>query len=246
MPNKFKQRSTQREWLDAPGIPTKLLEQNLRELDFLNRLLGGHAISVVGLQRLMTDNSRLYHLVDLGCGSGDVLKYTARWARKNGYLLKYTGVDQNPDAIAYLKRHCRKYAEIDGVVSDYKQFLNRKQPIDIIHCSLFCHHVPDPELVELLRRMNTLARVGFVINDLQRNPLAYYGAKFITWVLNGSSLSKNDGPISVLRGFRRKELERLLQKAGVENYAVHRKWGFRYLVIAGRELATGEGTKYCE
>jgi SAM-dependent methyltransferase len=241
MPNKFKQRSTLSEWLDTTGIPAELLEQNLRELDFLNRSFGGHSISLEGLKMLATDKNRLYRLVDLGCGSGDVLKYIARWARKNGYLLQHTGVDQNPDAIEYLKKHCRKYPEIEGVLSGYKAFLEKNKPVDLIHCSLFCHHLKDDELLWLFRKMNAVAQLGFIINDLQRNPFAYYGAKLMTRLLNGSPLSKNDGPISVLRGFKRDELDLLLKQAGVKRYVIHRRPGFRFLIVAGRAFETGNG-----
>jgi hypothetical protein len=167
----------------------------------------------------------------------------ARWARKNGYLLKHTGVDQNPGAIKYLKKHCGKYPEIDGIVSDYKAFLQEDKPVDIIHCSLFCHHLKDEELLGLFRKMNAVAQSGFIVNDLQRNPFAYYGAKLMTRLLNGSPLSKNDGPISVLRGFKRHELDLLLKKAGVKKYVIRRRPGFRFLIVAGRALEAGNGNK---
>jgi hypothetical protein len=96
---------------------------------------------------------------------------------------------------------------------------------------LFCHHLNDEELVKLFRDFNQYAKSGFVINDLQRNRLVYSGVWLITRILNGSSLSKNDGPISVLRAFKRVELNYLLKKAQVKNYSIKRKWAFRFLVV---------------
>jgi hypothetical protein len=75
------------------------------------------------------------------------------------------------------------------------------------------------------------SKIGFVINDLQRNWLAYYGVQMITHLLNGSALSKSDGPVSILRAFKLKELKTLLQKAQIKNYSINWKWAFRYLVI---------------
>lgn len=243
MADKFKQRSTQSEWLDRPGIPQKLLEQNLRELDFLNRWFGGHQISLAGLKKLATDKSRLYRLADLGCGSGDLLKYLAKWARKNGLLLKHTGIDKNPGAIAYLKKHCSGFPEIEGMVCDYKDFLNGKQPVDIIHASLFCHHLSDNELVGFFRQTNAVAKMGFIVSDLQRNRFAYYGARLLTVLLNGSKLSKNDGPLSVLRAFKQSELELLLKEAGVKNYQIQRRGFFRFLIVGGQNFNLQNGSK---
>jgi hypothetical protein len=42
---------------------------------------------------------------------------------------------------------------------------------------------------------------------------------------------KNDAPLSVLRGFKKKELEEVLKKAGITDYSIHWKWAFRWLII---------------
>ncbi len=233
MSSKFKYRSKQGELLDAAGIPTNALEKNLRELDFLNRTSGGHLASLSGIKKLLNgkrSKNDVYHITDLGCGSGDALKQMAKWARKNRIRFQLTGVDKKPQVIRYMKLHCRKYPEIQGIASDYKDFLNRIQKTDIIHCALFCHHLSDDEIVSLLKKMKEIASVGFIINDLQRNPLAYFSAKIMTGALNGTYLSKHDGPVSVLRGFKQNELEKLLKKAGIEKYAIYRKPFFRFLV----------------
>jgi hypothetical protein len=100
-----------------------------------------------------------------------------------------------------------------------------------MHCSLFCHHLKDRELVELFEYMKA-APIGFVINDLHRHWLAYYSIKFLTRILNGSVLVKNDAPISVLRGFKKVELVRLLEEAGVKNFEIKWKWAFRFMVLS--------------
>ena len=227
----FKDRSEEEEWMDAPReFGVQLLHKNLGELDILNRYLGGHAISMEGLKRLIVDRQKVYHIVDLGCGSGDVLKYIARWARSNQYKVKLTGVDRNPTAIQYLERNCSEYPEIKGLVCDYREYLGTES-VDIVHCSLFCHHLNNQELMELLLNLKSFTREGFVINDLQRNPMAYYGVWLMTRLLNGSVLSKHDGPISVLRAFTREELEQLLKRADLKEGLIYWRWAFRYLVV---------------
>jgi len=239
MSNKFTQRSYQTELLDAPNIPKELLFQNLRELDFVNRTLGGHTITLSGIKKLVIDKNKTYYIVDIGCGGGDAMKQIAGWAKRNGYKVKLTGVDMNADAIAYMNESCKKYSEINGVVSDYRDFLKINNTIDIVHCSLFCHHLKDDELVELFSYLKQYPQIGFIINDLQRHWFAYYSIKYLTRLFNGSALVKNDAPLSVLRGFKKNELDHLFKKAEIEKVDIKWKWAFRYLIIG----ASLRGTK---
>jgi SAM-dependent methyltransferase len=235
MPDKFTNRSYQAELLDAPDIPKDLLFQNLRELDFINKTLGGHSITIAGIKQLVTDKNKTYTIIDIGCGGGDAMKHIANWAKANNYKVKLFGVDMNADAIDYMNDNCKGYSEITGVVSDYRDYLKSNTDVDIVHCSLFCHHLKDNELIELFTYLKQYAKVGFVINDLQRNRFAYYSIKVLTRLFNGSSLVKNDAPLSVLRGFKTKELDDLFMKAGITNVSIKWKWAFRYLII-GRTL----------
>jgi 2-polyprenyl-3-methyl-5-hydroxy-6-metoxy-1,4-benzoquinol methylase len=230
MQTKFSNRSYQSELLDTPDIPENLLFQNLRELDLINRTLGGHSITLSGIKQLLTDKSKTYHIIDIGCGGGDAMKEIAKWARINGFKVRLTGVDMNPDCISYMKNFCVDFSEIHGIVSDYRDYLKADKSVDIIHCSLFCHHLKDEELIELFDYMNKYAGIGFVINDLQRHWFAYYSIKYITRLFNGSALVKNDAPLSVLRGFKRSELNQLFEKANVKNVNIGWKWAFRYLI----------------
>jgi len=231
MPNKFKHRSDESELMDAPYIPKELLIQNLRELDFINQVLGGHSITMIGIKKLVCEKNKMYHIVDLGCGSGSAMKRIAVWAKAKGYKVKLTGVDKNADVIDYMKNNCRDDSEINGIVSDYHDFLNKGNSIDIIHCSLFCHHLKDDELQKLFIDLKRYSKTGFVINDLHRHWLAYYCVQIITRLLHGSVLSKNDGPVSILRSFKFKEIKMMLDKALILNYSINWKWAFRYLII---------------
>ena len=159
------------------------------------------------------------------------MKQIAKWAKANQFVVELIGVDMNADAIRFMEAECMEFPEITGVVSDYRDCLKSNTNVDIVHCSLFCHHLKDDELIELFQYMNQYAKVGFIINDLQRHWFAYYSIKFLTRLLNGSTLVKNDAPLSVLRGFRKEELNGLLEKSAVKNYSISWMWAFRYLVI---------------
>lgn len=222
-------RSDIPEMMDSPEIDKKLLHKNLDELDLLNRYFFGHSITLQGVKKLINGNGN-YHIVDIGCGSGDTLKYLAQWARKKEVKFRLTGIDKSIDAIQYLKKKSIGFPEIKGIVADYKDYLE-KNTADVYLCSLFCHHLDDNSLIGLLKMLKHNAKLGFVINDLHRHAFAYYSVWLLTRLLNGTVLSKNDGPVSVLRAFRRKELEQFLKEAEINDYTIEWKWAFRYRVV---------------
>jgi hypothetical protein len=81
--------------------------------------------------------------------------------------------------------------------------------------------------------------MGFFVNDLHRHPFAYYSIKWLTKFFSKSYLVKNDAPLSVLRGFKRKELEVLSHQSSVEKISINWKWAFRWLLVyihAGTEI----------
>ena len=79
--------------------------------------------------------------------------------------------------------------------------------------------------------MQENSKIGFVINDLQRHSFAYNSIKILTKLFSNSYLVKNDAPLSVARGFHKKELEDLLNTAQIKNPQIIWKWAFRFLVV---------------
>ena len=57
-----------------------MLFQNLKELEFINKYLGGHSISIQGINEVVIDRSKKYNIIDIGCGGGDSLKAIAAWS----------------------------------------------------------------------------------------------------------------------------------------------------------------------
>lgn len=237
MADKFKHRSFQPELMDDPDVPRDLLYKNLRELDFLNKYTLGHQLSIRALEKLLPDSNGTIHVADLGCGSGDTLKHMARWARKKQIDAKFTGIDNNPDIIAYLRKHCKDYPEIKGIEATYQEYLSGNEEVDIYHCSLFAHHLENHELLDLFSHFNKHPRLGFVISDILRSRFAYYGSMILTTLGNGTSLARHDGPVSVLKGFRINEIKDLLARAEVSDYDLRKAMGFRF-ILSGRSGRT--------
>lgn len=224
----FKQRSLQKELLDAEDIPTADLYQNLRELDRINTLLGGYDITFSALKKVIQPE-KAYILIDIGCGGGDTLKRIQNWQRSKKLELQLIGIDLKPVCIDYATQH-KTRPDIQFICDDYRNMFQHVPQIDIIHACLFCHHLDEPQLIELIQfalKKNTV----LIINDLERNWFAYWSIKILTAVFSKSNLVKNDAPLSVARGFVKKEWLDIIKKAGAKHYSVKNKWAFRHEVI---------------
>jgi 2-polyprenyl-3-methyl-5-hydroxy-6-metoxy-1,4-benzoquinol methylase len=226
----FQHRHPGPEMMDRNDIPPPDLFQNYRELHLVNLRLGGYRITLRGLAAL-TSNSKTCSVLDIGCGGGDTLKKMAEWGREQKYNFSLTGIDTSESAIQYATANCKEYNEISFLRGDVFNHLVSGKKYDVIHSCLFMHHFGDEKIVSLLKLMDAASEKGFMINDLERNPLAYYSIKLLTLLLSKSYLVKNDAPLSVLRGFKKKEWYHYLGKAGIPTGYVSWQWAFRHLVL---------------
>ncbi len=224
----FKYRSTKKELLDEDHIPDNDLFLNLKELDVINHLLGGYNITFSALKEVINPNMP-YTLVDIGCGGGDTLKRIHAWKLKEQYNLKLIGVDVKEVCINYSRKNNAGNG-IEFICDDYRNSFKHIPHINILHACLFTHHLTEEQLIELIQ-FTVFNKTILVINDLERNPVAYYAIKWLTKLFSKSYLVKNDAPLSVLRGFKKKEWIGFLQKAGATRYSVKNKWAFRHRVI---------------
>lgn len=221
-------RSYVKELMDEENIPFAAIEQTLKELNTINTWLGGHAITISGVRRLM-EEKRSIHVCEIGCGGGDNLHAIEQYARKNGLSIRYTGIDLNPDCITYAQQ---KYPQLpcEWICSDYRHADFKGEKPGIIFSSLFCHHFTDEQMVAMLKWLDENSSIGFFINDLHRHWLAYYLIKYITRFFSRSYLVKNDASLSVARSFRKEDWEKLFATAGIRPFDMEWRWAFRFLV----------------
>jgi 2-polyprenyl-3-methyl-5-hydroxy-6-metoxy-1,4-benzoquinol methylase len=223
-------RSYKKELLDGNDIPFDDIKQNMKELDTINTLLGGHKISIDGVKKIIqkiTDKKQLV-IAEIGCGGGDNIKAINNWCKKNSVAVSFIGIDIKKECIDYAEQQC-KNINVSWVVSGYENVRLEKKP-DIIFSSLFCHHFNEEELIFMLQWMKNNTSTGFFVNDLHRNRLAYYAIQWLTKLFSKSYLVKHDAPLSVARGFTKKEWQQTLSNAGINSGLVKWKWAFRHLI----------------
>lgn len=229
----FAHRSSQTEIMDDLEGTGPDWYQALRELKVINKFLGGNRLTLEGLSLLIKGRHEKEEITiaDMGCGGGDMLLEIARWGRREGYKLRLLGVDANPHIIDYARDNTATYPEIEFLTVDIFSEKFRQQQFDIVTCTLFTHHFENKLLIELISHLHKQVRLGLLINDLHRHPLAYYAIKAITAVASRSRMVQHDAPVSVLRAFSRKDWELILEKAGVEEYHLYWRWAFRWMLL---------------
>ncbi|MFT3946507.1 MAG: methyltransferase domain-containing protein [Agriterribacter sp.] len=230
----FSCRSYQKELLDDDHIPFEDIKQNMKELNFINTWLGGHGITITGLKKILSaveNKNKVYNICEIGCGGGDNLIAIDKWAKNNGFTITLTGIDKKNACIDFAKEKIsdQKY---QWICSSYETADFGANKPDIIFSSLFCHHFTDEELVYMMQWMHNNSTMGFFINDLHRHFLAFFSIKGLTKLFSKSYLVRHDAPLSVARGFTKKDWQRIMQQSGIEQYSIEWKWAFRWLITA--------------
>jgi ubiquinone/menaquinone biosynthesis C-methylase UbiE len=216
-------RSSSIEMIDDMSITDERIDDALRELKVINRFLGGDRVSRIGIARLAeaVPPNRPLQILDCGAGGSDLVN-VLKWSDRR---VEVTGLDLNSRACLFAATQIASLYVVNGSAF---RLPFRDHSFDIVHASLFCHHFNSQELHLLLAEWSRVARVGIVINDLQRSVLAFLGITILTRLFSRSMMVRNDAPVSVRRGFLKKEL---LEIASAYNQrAITRHWAFRWLV----------------
>ena len=229
--NMLTDRSYEKELLDADEIDESSLILNLRELEIINKWLGGHASSIHGIKQVLKTKSDPTEIVDIGCGGGDSVKAIAKWCNHKDRQIKFLAIDSKETCINYARENCESIPNVTFICNDFRKALPKSEKSAVIlHAALFFHHFSEAEIVDFIEKIIEQKAV-IVINDLRRNLLAYFGIKILTQIFSNSYLVKNDAPLSVKRGFKKKDWQSILQMAGVKNYRILNRWAFRHLII---------------
>lgn len=217
--------------MDDLSLGGPQMDQTLRELETINRLLGGDNVTLNGIRKLVRSTTGPLHIVDMGCGGGDLALKMAKLARKADRQVRITGIDANPYVVEYATRHCAHEPTVDFRTLDIFSSAFLGMSVDIVTATLFLHHFTDQQLIDLLSALKKKVRVGFVINDIHRHIVAYHSIRILTKLFSKSPMVQNDGPLSVRRAFKRRDLEAIMKEAGIKNYELKWKWAYRWQLI---------------
>jgi 2-polyprenyl-3-methyl-5-hydroxy-6-metoxy-1,4-benzoquinol methylase len=232
-----KYRSEEPEIMDNFALEGETLRDALDKIAKINQLLGGNQLTLHGVQELIEKIPKTIEIVivDVGCGNGDMLRTLADYGLKHHFNFQLIGIDANNFTINHARKLSNNYSNISYRCEDVfgKAFSELKY--DIILCTLTLHHFKEEEILQLMTVFNINSRIGIVINDLQRSALAYRLFQGLCFVFGLNSMSREDGLVSILRGFKKEELVHFSEKLNLTNYKIQWKWAFRYQWIIRKD-----------
>ncbi|HEY8513705.1 MAG TPA: methyltransferase domain-containing protein [Cyclobacteriaceae bacterium] len=226
----FAIRSDQQEIMDDLTCSGDDVRQALHELEVINAWLGGNAVTLEGVAKLVKGikPGTEITVADLGCGSGDIAERVRSMLLSKGLKPLVLGIDANPNIIQIARaNHPDLHFEALDIFSEaFRHFR-----FDIVTATLFFHHFDSKRLAAFIRQLLSQTRMGIVINDIHRHWFAFHSIRLLTRMFSRSPMVRNDAPVSVLRAFSRRDLEDILADAGVKRYSIHWRWAFRWRVI---------------
>jgi len=230
---RFRRRSYELEHLDLGDYTAEEYEGCMVELRRVNRWLGdSRALHRSVLSEIEEDGAREFSMLDVGAGTGELLRETARWARARGMKARLVGLELNERAAEGIAEESREFSEVSAVRADALRMPFDAGAFDYVMCSLFTHHFRDESVVALLREMSRVARRRVYVIDLHRHPVAYYFYTTVGRLFLHNRLIREDGALSILRAFVPRELKSLAERAGLSRAKVERRFPYR-LVLSG-------------
>src|SRR4029079_3854962 len=146
----------------------------LREIRFINRWIGDRwALRKSLLKKIEELDLSTLSVLDVGAGSGEILKEIALSARNRKANAFLVGLDLNELSAQSIADEGKAFGEINSVRGDALRLPFIDGSFDFAICSLFTHHFSDNGVIEIMRDMKRVSRRGIFVIDLHREPGAY-------------------------------------------------------------------------
>ena len=235
--SKFRRRSSKLEHLDLGDYTAEEYEGCLVELRRVNRWLGdSRALQTTLLRKIGKSQLKAFSMIDVGAGSGELLRTVADWATRHNREAQLTGVELNERSACAIAEQ-PAMLNINAVRANAFALPFSDNQFDYAICSLFLHHFKDEQAVKILRELNRVARREVVVIDLHRHPVSYYFYTTVGRLLFHNRLIREDGALSILRGFKPAELNDLAERSGLKQIEVLRRFPYRLVLTAKKAQA---------
>lgn len=226
-------RIYEEEMLDAGEGTDKDVAHSLSDLRRINRFLGGRKVILRALADCLHDGSpKELSLLDVGTGSADIPMAVSADCRRRGLQSFIAAVDISERNLRVSRARLNVSADINLVQADSMKLPFATRSFDFVTASLFLHHFRDEDVERLLADFGRIAKRAVIVNDLVRNLVPYYFTRVSGPLLAWSFLTRNDAPVSVLRGFTPDEMRNLASRAGLRNVQIRRSFPYRLSLVA--------------
>jgi ubiquinone/menaquinone biosynthesis C-methylase UbiE len=229
----FQKRSLKLERIDTGDYTPEEYDRFLHDIRLVNRFAGDNrALKKTLLREVRREKLKEFSVLDVGAGSGELLRMIAKFARKNESEAALFGLELNARSARSILEESKDFGEIRSVRGTALDLPFADKSFDYAICSLFTHHFTDDNIIKILQELSRVARRKILVIDLHRHPMAYFFYQLFCAAFRISPLVREDGSLSILRAFVPQELDNLAERANLQNFEVKRSMPFRLVLEA--------------
>jgi SAM-dependent methyltransferase len=235
------QRDRQPELMDHSTVDPHALATSLRDLEGVNRWLGGKRTAIRLVQDIVERvKERPVLVLDVATGGADIPVALVAAARRSGVRMRVTATDIHPKTLDQARKATRGMDEIRVARADAVDLPYMDRAFHIVMCHTTLHHFSDVDAVRALREMARVAKSAVIVTDFVRSRAALFGAKALAWtVWRRHPVTRHDGPISVRGSFTRAELETYGKEVFGPAVIVRKHPIFRMSLVADYTMGSG-------
>jgi ubiquinone/menaquinone biosynthesis C-methylase UbiE len=224
------------EMIDAPDADPALLRDELRNLRRVNAQIGSLTLVRDAVLSLAAgvEPGRTIEMVDLATGSADHPVALVDAFRSDGRRVSITAVDRNAVMLDEARAVAGHLPEIRIEQGNVLALPYPDRHFDIATCSFALHHFSRADGITVLREMDRLSRVGFVVHDLARSYPGAAAAWIYTRLMTTNIMTRHDGYASVMNALTADELRDMAAEAGVAGVTVWNAARFRLMAVKRR------------
>lgn len=220
----MKARSDRLERLDQETPSQEEMKRVVGYLAFVNHWLGGTGAVAYHLRHIHDPIT----VLDVAAGAGDI----ARSLKGRFPNVTMVALDQSETMLSFGEGLTR-------VRGDGRRLPFADKSVDFVTATHFFHHLKDEEIVATLKEFDRVARRGIIVNDLLRRHRALAWIYLMTLFAN--PYVREDGPLSVRRGFTVPEIQNLAARSGLDWLKVRVHFGHRFTLAGERQRMNRQG-----
>jgi SAM-dependent methyltransferase len=227
-------RHREEEWMDREDVDPILLNRSLNFIRRVNHLLGYTRATLSHLKRFSRTwkPGETISIIDFATGSADVPLAILRWADRQKLNIRITGIDLHA-ATALTARQSTADPRLSIVRANVLDLPFEPGSFDYAICSMFLHHLPEEQAIQVLQAMDHITRRGLIVADLLRDARAYRWISLFTLFAN--PMVQHDARVSVRQAFNATEARNLRDKAGLLYLHYQRHFAHRF-ILSGEKL----------
>lgn len=220
--------------MDDPALPAAEHRTALAALGRVNRVsrVVGQLLPMV-MQEARRAAGADTSVLDVACGSADVLVGLGAACRARGATLRLAGVDMSATAITVADETSTR----SGIAATFEQrdvvatgLSQADASVDVVMSSLFLHHLNERDIVRVLREMSRVAARRVLVSDLRRCTMGLLAAHLAGSLGTRSRIVRVDAVRSVQGALTPNELRELSREAGLTNARIRECWPFRMIL----------------